>query len=229
MIANLRFLNRYPTRLPGIRKRTIEFGPRFNLLYGPNGGGKSTILRTLAMKTGAAPGGWSDGRKPIEPEYEVEMQWDGLPVFYQDCYTQSDEPLINPNFFLEHQTLRSTGEKRIGLINELINTIEARFPTFRLGMHEYPTLLLDEPDNHIGFAGQSILWKEIFPRLARKYQLILSSHSIFPILLQKQNLLREDVIIQLHTGYVDACVGELADAIDRYNTNMDSASGAPDA
>jgi len=221
MISYLQFMNHYPTRLPGVRKHRIEFGPRFNLLCGPNGAGKTTILRTIAMKTGAFPGGWSDRREPTEPDFDAEIGWDGLPVFYQDCYAQSEKPLINPNFFLEHRTLRSTGEKRIGLINEMINDIEGRFPTFRLGMHEHPTLLLDEPDNHIGFAGQSILWKELFPRLARKYQLVVSSHSIMPILLQKQNLLREDIIIQLHSGYIDACIKELAAAIDHYNTNVE--------
>ena len=220
MIAHLRFLNRYPTRLPGIRTRTLAFGPRFNLLFGPNGAGKSTVLRTLAMKTGSFPGGWSDGRTPTEPEYGTEMSWDGLPVFYQDCDNQSDQPFIDPHFFEDHALLRSTGEKRIGLINELVNDVERRFPTYKLSIHDHPTLLLDEVDNHIGFAGQSLLWKDLFPQLARKYQIIVSTHSIFPILTQKQNGLRNDRIFELHRGYIDACIAELAWAIDQFNENV---------
>ena len=58
MIGSITFRSGYPTRLRGIGTRRIEFNPRLNILYGPNGSGKTTILRALATATGCARGGW---------------------------------------------------------------------------------------------------------------------------------------------------------------------------
>ncbi|THB68971.1 MAG: AAA family ATPase, partial [Spirochaetaceae bacterium] len=57
----------------------------------------------------------------------------------------------------------------------------------------------------------------IFPRLAKKYQLIISSHSIFPILLQKKTNLRQNTIIELSPNYSRDCLNALGRAIDLYN------------
>ena len=219
MISSLRFLSGYPIKLTGIKKKLFTFNGRLNLIIGPNGSGKSTLLTALAGKTGCGSGGWNDGNKPAASGKDVEIEWDGQPVFYQDCYRNSEDSFIKQDFFTEYSHLRSTGEKRIGLINELINYIEKRFLTYKLKREERPTLLLDEVDNHIGFPGQSILWKEIFPLLIKKYQLIISSHSVFPILLKRDNNLRCDTIIQLYNNYSDLCISELAAAVDYFNSN----------
>jgi len=187
------------------------------LIIGPNGSGKSTLLKGLARKTGCDSGGWNRGNKPVDSVEDVDVDWDGYPVFYQDCYNNSEDSFIKQNFFIEYSHLRSTGEKRIGLINELINYIEDHFLTYKLKRNERPTLLLDEVDNHIGFPGQAVLWKDIFPLLIKKYQLIVSSHSVFPVLLKRNNNLRCDTIIQLYKDYSDLCVRELAEAVDYYN------------
>ncbi len=224
MISSLTFRTGYPTRIEGIRKQTITFTDRLNILLGPNGSGKSTILRTLAQSTGCGNGGWSDNRDTWDLPYEVAVDWDGWPIFYHDCHTHSEQSFIAPDYLENHQLLRSTGEKRIGLINELIDYIENRFLTYKLKRHERPTLLLDEVDNHVGFAGQSVMWHDILPRLGKKYQLIVATHSVFPLLLRKESSLRTDNVIQLSQGYDNICLEELRRAITFFNTEGDGNS-----
>jgi predicted ATP-binding protein involved in virulence len=149
----------------------------------------------------------------------VTVERDEQPVFYQDCYSNSEESFIGADYLDSHAYLRSTGEKRIGLVNELVDHIENRFLTYKLRRDTRPTLLLDEVDNHIGFAGQSVLWSDLIAKLCKKYQLIVSTHSIFPILLKRDNVLRQDNIIVLADRYAEICVSELGQAIEYFNTN----------
>jgi hypothetical protein len=65
--------------------------------------------------------------------------------------------------------------------------------------------------------GQSILWADIFPKLSKKYQLIISTHSIFPILLLRQNSLKPDTLIDLGMNYPQMCVHELEKAVKFFN------------
>ena len=251
MIEYIRFNSGYPLHLPEIGNRKIIFRERITVLCGPNGTGKSTILKALAENAGCGEGGWSAMHRkttvsghdltdenirnntknisaaekensslniaespdsiPASLKFDADIKWDGKPVFYQDCYADTDISFFNNDFFNENELLRSSGEKRIGLINELINFLEDRFLTYKTGRGEGPTLLLDEVDNHIGFAGQSLLWKFIFPMLAKKYQLIISSHSVFPL------LLRRDDVVELSRYYPASCLKELGEAIDKYN------------
>jgi len=219
MITSLRFHSGYPIGLTGIRKRRIDFNPRLNILFGPNGAGKSTILRTLAAATGCGTGGWSDGREPSTLPYEITMEWDERPVFYQDCYADSEHSFIAGDYLETHAHLRSSGEKRIGLVNELIDAIEERFLSYKLPRDVRPTLLLDEVDNHIGVAAQSIFWEEIVSTLCKKYQLIVSTHSVFPLLLQRDNALRRDTIVMLEPHYGEICLAQLGEAIEYFNRN----------
>ncbi|MFP4484598.1 MAG: AAA family ATPase [Spirochaetaceae bacterium] len=239
MVHSLQFHSGYPTRLEGVRTHRFEFNDRINLVVGPNGSGKSTILAAIASALGIYAGGWS--RTPAVSRsrqaystreglpYEATAEWDGRPAFYQDCYGDSETSFIDPAYLEREAMLRSTGEKRVGLINQLIDDIEERFPTFRLRRDDRPTLLLDEVDNHVGFAGQAILWKDIIPRLSKKYQLIISTHSIFPLLLRRDNLLREDRLFELTPQYAYICVDELHAAVRYFNREGDGAGDAEDA
>jgi len=219
MIQTLRFNSGYPTRLEGIGKRKIIFNPWTNVLFGPNGSGKTTILSALAGASGCGHGGWSIGGEDEAEEqpFSATMERDDHPVFYQDCYLNSEESFFNSDYLEKHAHLRSSGEKRIGLVNELIDSIENRFLTYKHPKESRPTLLLDEVDNHIGFAGQSVLWGDIFPKLSKKYQLIISTHSIFPILLNHKKGLKPDKIISLLPQYPEVCIQELGKAIDLFN------------
>ena len=217
MILKLRFDSGYPTKLGGLKKRTLVFQGWTNILVGPNGSGKTTILKSLAAVSGCGSGGWSDGKEPEEMPFSVHVEKDDFPVFYQDCYTHSEDSFIDVQYLETHANLRSSGEKRIGLVNELVDHIENRFPTYRLRREDRPTLLLDEVDNHIGLMGQSILWADIFPKLSKKYQLIISTHSIFPILLLRKNSLKPDTLIDLGMNYPQMCVHELEKAVKHFN------------
>ncbi|MBN2576864.1 MAG: AAA family ATPase [Deltaproteobacteria bacterium] len=217
MISSVVFTSGYPTRLRGIGRRRLAFNDRINVLFGPNGSGKTTILKTLAAASGCGRGGWSDGRRPEPLPYGVKVERDAQPVFYQDCYRDSEKSFVGVDYLEAHAYLRSTGEKRIGLVNELVDDIEGRLRSRKLGRNERPTLLLDEVDNHVGFAGQSILWGDLFGRLSKRYQIIISTHSIFPVLLRRNSSLRQDNIVVLAERYAEICVLELGKAIKRFN------------
>ena len=185
-----------------------------------------------ARTPAGAPEPSTRGRAYAVPEgrpYTATVEWDGMPAFYQDCYADSERSFIDPSYLEREAMLRSTGEKRVGLINQLIDDIEDRFPTFRLRRDDRPTLLLDEVDNHVGFAGQAILWKNIIPKLSKKYQLVISTHSIFPLLLRRDNLLREDRILELTPDYAYICVDELHGAVRYFNREGDGADEDDDA
>jgi len=215
----LKFNSGYPARLKGIGKQKIRFNPWTNILFGPNGSGKTTILRTLAVFSGCGSGGWSDRAVSEELDYSASVESDGRPVFYQNCYSDSEESFIDSGYLESNAHLRSSGEKRIGLVNELVDYIETRFLSYKLRREDRPTLLLDEVDNHIGFAGQAILWGEIFPKLSKKYQLIISTHSIFPVLLRRGNSIKPDNIISLAPQYPEICIQELERAVKFFNAN----------
>jgi predicted ATPase len=228
MIHSLRFTDGYPTNLPGVRRKTLRFNNRLNLIVGPNGAGKSTILRTLGLGAGCGEGGWSSerGAGEVHPDlgYRYELDWDGEAVFYQDCYSNSEHSFIDETYLETHPELRSTGERRIGLMNELIDDIEGRFLTYKMRRDERPSLVLDEVDNHLGFAGQAIVWNELMPKLSKKYQLIVSTHSVFPILLRRDNPLREDRLFDLGDRYAEFCVLKLGEAISFFNSTGDGAA-----
>jgi predicted ATPase len=237
MIHSIQFHSGYPTELEGIRTAEVTFNGRINLVIGPNGSGKSTLLAALAEACGCGGGGWSglqdtptgegQNRHLRATTFDATVTADHWPVFYQDCYRDSEHSFIDPDYLESKSMLRSTGEKRVGLINQLIDHIEARFPTFRLKRHDRPALLLDEVDNHVGFAGQAILWQNLIPKLSKKYQLILSTHSIFPLLLRRDNPSRQDKLIELTPGYAATCVEELHRAVRYFNREGDGADDEP--
>lgn len=60
------------------------------------------------------------------------------------------------------------------------------------------TILLDEPDRSLDITNQLLMW-EGFPRLSRKYQFIIASHSLFAANIKNANY------IELNNGYLGQC------------------------
>lgn len=58
MISKARIRSGYATKLPAVKGRTFKFEPGLNILFGPNGCGKTTVLKVVGAYSGTA-GGWS--------------------------------------------------------------------------------------------------------------------------------------------------------------------------
>ena len=99
MILGARILTGYPSELPALKERKFLFLDGINFLFGPNGCGKSSLLRTIAAYSFIPNGyaGWS--RQPIFTpigEYPhacaenapgkatANVVWDGNPSFLLD-------------------------------------------------------------------------------------------------------------------------------------------------
>lgn len=99
MIECIKFRSGYPTRLPYVGDKLIEFKPGINILFGPNGCGKSTILNTLKTYCSIANGGWTHINNPdryaskqfplaymgaTPGQCVADVAWDGTPSFYNN-------------------------------------------------------------------------------------------------------------------------------------------------
>jgi hypothetical protein len=62
-----------------------------------------------------------------------------------------------------------------------------------------------------------VLWGQVFFKLSWKYQLIISTHSIFPVLLKQESRYRKDNLIVLSEKYAEICVSELGKAVKFFN------------
>lgn len=206
MIESIRFPGGYPTRLR-FRKNEIVFASRLNIVVGYNGSGKSTLLRALAASAGLAD--------PIEADTPLIVR-DEEPILYQ---TAADpNPLFDHKFLEKHNSLRSDGEVRIGLLNELRTHLRDRFPSYAADASRRPVLLLDEPEHHLSPPAQFYLWQTVLPMLSKQFQLIVATHSVFPVLLKKESqYTRGDQMIILSPGYEEETVNALSRAVDQYN------------
>lgn len=123
MIESIQVTSGFATDLPGIGKKKIKFTKGLNVLFGPNGCGKTTILKIIAAycNVNHLDTGWSqdrldrtftDGKLPhclanVSPgKCKAMVKWDGTPTFHHDA-RQADAPLT---WF---------GDKRDGLLNDM--------------------------------------------------------------------------------------------------------------
>jgi hypothetical protein len=108
MITHINYIDGYPLELDCIGQKTYEFTPGINVLFGPNGCGKSTIIKTLKSYCGIIKGGWTSVSDPliigtyyVGKMYEAKdfphayrtyspakcmanVGWDGVPTFFND-------------------------------------------------------------------------------------------------------------------------------------------------
>jgi len=86
----------------------------------------------------------------------------------------------------------STWQATYDKTNELIDSLE------HTGV---VTVLMDEPDKGFSLPNQFQFWNDLLPAVAKQYQIIVSTHSVFPILLSRSDY----NIIDMEVGYVDEC------------------------
>lgn len=103
MIKKVQITSGYLSQMPATGKgRVIEFNDKFNVLFGTNGSGKSSLLKVLGAYTGIQTGGWSNIVEPSKLAYDKPehipfcyrnfspgqcdaiVDWDGRPTFYND-------------------------------------------------------------------------------------------------------------------------------------------------
>lgn len=137
MILSTKLTDGYGAKLPGVAGVTFAWTPGLNVLFGPNGCGKSTVLTTTATFAGCADQGWSgpsgSGRTglPYPARFQNltpktcpgEVAWDGVPVLrhvitpVKPAYFSDDG-----NFLEEIQRVvcpPSTGEWTVRCLNAL--------------------------------------------------------------------------------------------------------------
>lgn len=112
MINSIKVTGGYASKLPSIKDKTFVFTPGINVLFAPNGSGKSSILKIIAGHTVSLEGQWSSLR--IDRNYPAlrltnrkdivfpdcidaygcpsEVGWDGTPVYFADT-SKSDGPI----------------------------------------------------------------------------------------------------------------------------------------
>ncbi len=103
MIKKIQVRSGFLSQLPAVKDgRVIEFNDKFNVLFGTNGSGKSSLLKVLGAYSGIQSGGWSAIADPSKLAYDKPehipfcyrnfspgqcdalVEWDGRPTFYND-------------------------------------------------------------------------------------------------------------------------------------------------
>ena len=112
MVHGLRIKNGFITQLPGFFPGiSFRFSDKLTVLFSPNAGGKSSILKIVKAYCGIPPdkGGWTRINHPLSlgatekhhfpmvykefsPGHcEAEVIWDGTPVFFNEGDTKIDK------------------------------------------------------------------------------------------------------------------------------------------
>ncbi len=140
MISSAKITSGYATKLPAVKDKTFEFTPGLNVLFGPNGCGKTTVLRVTAAYAGCQNRGWSTAsidelfKKP--PPYparfrygapgkcDAKIAWDGVPAFLHTVEVAMTGRLSNDQDEFDEQvgsiiSKASTGQSVINMLGRL--------------------------------------------------------------------------------------------------------------
>lgn len=151
MIKSIQFTNGYPLNIEWVGNKQFNFKPGINVLFGPNGCGKSTILKTLKAYCGITGGGWTFFSDPMQlasnsfpfgyigltpSRCSAIVDWDGTPTFFND-----GDIKVNDTFFYMNERHSddgitsqaeqldllaekpSSGQYRIKMVNKVFNNI----------------------------------------------------------------------------------------------------------
>lgn len=118
MISSVEMKQGFAAELPHLKGRRFEFTDQINVLFGPNGCGKTTIMKVAAGYTGIDTkdklfsGGWSrpprgyfgdkaefpkDFSKTTFGQVSADVTWDGQPAFFNSA-SLSESGLNLPSF-----------------------------------------------------------------------------------------------------------------------------------
>jgi hypothetical protein len=157
MITHIQYISGFPLTLPYIGNRRFEFKPGINVLFGPNGCGKSTILKTVKAYCGIAGGGWTYLNDPMQlasnkfplaymgltpSKCIADVGWDGTPTFFNDGDIKVNETFFYMNSRSSDDGITSeaeqmdllaekpsSGQYRIKKVNRVFNMIR-NVPSF---------------------------------------------------------------------------------------------------
>lgn len=243
MIHSLKFTGGYPLDVKDegadkytLRDKTFEFTEGVNVLFAPNGNGKSTILNAISIY-GLTKGGWSNlnfhalnfggfGEKTFtldelacdEYKFTAIVDIDG-PVFKSTMVTESHiedyennhgfgagsfsqtSALINRMYWCERSSGQRNAYEQGNVLVSLIDDNKFDLEKFKEPLSRNcnnvweemyqslfkiaegsilkggkPTLILDEPDLHLDIDCSLGLFRNIIPKLAEHFQVIVSSH-----------------------------------------------------
>ena len=152
MIDYIQFKSGYPLDIPWVGNKVFTFKPGINILFGPNGCGKSTILKTLKAYCGIRNGGWTYFNDPMELAADsfpmaywgltpsrcmADVKWDGTPSFFNDGDIKvndtffymndrsSDDGITSESEQMDLLAAKpSSGQYRINKVNKVLNMVK---------------------------------------------------------------------------------------------------------
>lgn len=163
MIHSLSVLDGFPVQLPAIGRKTFKFQKGINILFGPNGCGKTTLLNIAGAYSGTRAG-WSTFVDPLysmEHEYpealsekapasvKAKVDWDGTASFLMSPKTgspggatldDSQDGLMDFGMIVSEMMAKvSSGQERIIRINRLADILK-NIPDLTKRPKNYPNV-----------------------------------------------------------------------------------------
>jgi predicted ATPase len=203
----------------------LDFNPGLTIIWGPNGCGKSSLLRAVAHKLHCEQGGEI---RVTEESLSVdtsgtEVEHDGQVVYIAP---ERRVGLISGTFdydfadegVREAQARGSSGQHVFRRLTKgfaiMVGDMDVPTPNHRVPpspeLRAYlegslpktkPTIILDEPDISLDLKKQYSLYKNMAATFSRRSQIILTSHSPFAANLPGATY------IDLQPGYLEECRG----------------------